>query len=247
MPPADPADRSTPAGRPPPGAPLPVQLHLDGRSCLVVGAGPVAARRTRALLAAGAAVTVVAPDLDPSLEELDSAGLIREHRREFRVEDLEAGVGERNLLVVTATGDDEVDQLVGAEAASRGVLVNRADEASAGDLSFSAVVRRGPVSLAVGSDGRAPAVSRWLAQLLDDRLDELIGLGPEGYEVLVSVVEEVRLELRSRRRSYEGEGTGVTSDRLNWRAALDGSILELIDQGRRAEAKERLLACLSSS
>lgn len=245
MPPADAADVPTSAGQASPGAPLPVLLHLSDRPCLVVGGGPVAARRTRALLDAGARVTVVAPDLDPALEELAGAGSVRVERREFRSEDLEAGP--RPALVVTATGDSEVDRAVGDAAAARGVLVNRADDAASGDLSFPAVVRRGPVTVAVGSGGRAPAVSRWLAQVLEDRLDDLLGLGPEGYEVLVDLVEEVRSELRDRRSPTEREGTGVTAGPLNWRAALDGSILELIDQGRRAEAKERLLACLSSS
>jgi siroheme synthase-like protein len=211
----------------------------------VVGGGPVAARRTEALLAAGAAVTVVAPELDPALESLAESGSIEVRHRPFRTEDVDGGGS--LVLVVTATGDDQVDRLVGERAAARGILVNRADDGPAGDLSFPAVVRRGPVSVAVGSGGRAPAVSRWLARLLDDRLDELIGLGPEGYGQLVELVEEVRVELRDRGSSGAGEGTGVTPGPLNWRAALDGSILGLIDQGRRAEAKERLLACLSSS
>jgi len=247
VPPAEAADAPTPAGRGVPGAPLPVQLHLAGRPCLVVGGGAVAARRVRTLLDAGAVVTVVAPDLDPALEALIDDGPVHLHRRGFRPGDLDPDGGGRFALVVTATGDPEVDRAVGEQAASAGVLVNRADEASAGDLSFPAVVRRGPVTVAVGSAGRAPTVSRWLAQLLEERLDELLGLGPEGYEVLVDLVEEVRTELRDRRRQGDGEGTGVTPDALNWRAALDGSILDLIDQGRRAEAKERLLACLSSS
>jgi precorrin-2 dehydrogenase/sirohydrochlorin ferrochelatase len=256
VPPADAADPTTPAGRPSPGAPLPVLLHLDGRQCLIVGGGPVAARRARTLLAAGARVVVVAPELDGSLEELAGGGPHDDPRPgphsgprlEVRRRRVETGDVQGMALVVTATGDPDVDAWVAGQAAAHGALVNRADDGPAGDVSFPAVVRQGPVTIAVGSEGRAPAVSRWLAEQLDGRLDELIGLGPEGYEVLVDLVEEVRSELRSAGSSADGgRGTGVTPAAPNWRAAFDGSILDLIDQGRRAEAKERLLACLSSS
>jgi siroheme synthase-like protein len=124
-----------------------------------------------------------------------------------------------------------------------GALVNRADDAAEGDVSFGAAVRRGAVTVSVSTDGRAPAVARRLAEVLDEGLDGLTGLAPEGYEQLVEIVEEVRAELAAGRTA----ATGVTPGRLDWRAALDATILDLVNQGRRAEAKERLLACLSSS
>jgi precorrin-2 dehydrogenase / sirohydrochlorin ferrochelatase len=200
---------------------------------VVVGAGPVGARRARTLLDAGAEVVVVAPEVDPSLEPLEAAGGLRVLRRPFEEQDLAGAV-----LVVAATGVAAVDERVGAAAGALGIPVNRADDATRGDLAFPSAVHRGPVTLAVSTAGRSPVVARWVAGLLGDGLDELIGLGPHGYELLVEVVESVGRRLRE-------AGTGVTS--ADWRRALDRSILELIDQGRVAEAKERLLACLSSS
>jgi siroheme synthase-like protein len=217
---------------------LAVQLRVTGRRCVVVGGGGVGTRRARALAAAGADVLVVAPEVHPALRELVDSGSVRLRAGEFDEGDL-AGA----LLVVAATGVRAVDERVGAAAGAAGVPVNRADDAARGDLAFPAVVRRGPVSVAVSTGGRAPAAARWLAERLDGGMDALTGLGPQGYGLLVEIVEEVRQELRA---EHAG-GRGVTPEAPDWRTALDGTILELMNQGRRAEAKERLLACLSSS
>lgn len=223
---------------PPAEASLPLQLRVAGRRCVVVGAGTVAGRRARTLSEAGAEVLVVGPDPDSAVAELAGAGAVELAPRPFRDDDVHGA-----FLVVAATGVLDVDERVGSLAAAAGALVNRADDAAAGDVAFPAVVRRGPVSLAVSTNGRAPAVARRLAELLDEGVDGLIGLDAAGYGVLVEIVDEVRTELRS----GGADRTGVTPGPVDWRSALDRSILDLIVQGRRAEAKERLLACLSSS
>lgn len=238
-----------------------LQLRVQGRRCVVVGAGGVGVRRALALLDAGARVRVVAPQVDPRLdallaslhepgsdprpdEDLDAeqgaappdAGGLELLRREFRADDLDGA-----LLVVVATGVPEVDAEVTRAARERNVLVNHASEAASGDVSFPATVRRGEVTFAVATGGRAPAVARWVAARLDANLDEITGLDAARLDELVDLVAEVRAELRA------GDGPAPGDTLLNWREALDKSILDLIGTGRRAEAKERLLACLSSS
>jgi siroheme synthase-like protein len=233
---------------PDPATPLPVQLDVRGRRCVVVGAGPVGARRAATLVEAGAAVEVVAPRVSPPVRALAEQLAIVVHQRGFEPTDLDGA-----LLVVAATGVEAVDEAVSMAAAPRGVLVNRADRAGRGNLTFPAVVRRGPVRVAVSTGGAAPAVARLLAAVLDEQLDTVLGLDLDDLSTLVEVVEEVRAQLGE--QSYAGptqvDGTardeGVTPGPLDWRSALDASILDLIRQGRRAEAKERLLACLSSS
>ena len=261
MPDATVPDAGDPAsgapGDPAPDTGLSVQLDVRDRRCVVVGGGPVATRRARSLQLAGARVTVVAAAITTELRALDDEGILQVHRREFRQSDLDpadpadpAGPhgADRVVLVVTATDDPAVNAAVAERAAALGALVNRADDAPAGDVSFPSVLRRGSVTIAVSTG--VPVASQWVAGRLDEALEQLLGLDDQGLDRLVAVLSEVRRELR--RGAGPGSGSaehgerGVTEGPADWLSALDGSILELIHQGRTAEAKERLLACLSS-
>jgi len=235
---------------------LSVELRVAGRRALVVGGGPVGARRARSLAHAGARVQVVTLRRSAALQSLVDDGSMPERPgivvsdRAFVDADLDPVAGEAVQLVVTATDRPELNERIAALARSRGVLVNRADDAAAGDLTFSAVRDRGPVRVAVTTGGASPTVARWAAQRLDDQLDAVLGLDADGLAVLVEVVQEVREELGLAGAARGGApgmlGGGTRRELVDWRSALDGSILELIHRGRRAEAKERLLACLSS-
>src|SRR6185503_6359427 len=104
----------------------PLLLDLAGRRAVVVGGGPVAARRAGALVDAGADVVVVAPDVCEDLAELVAAGRVRLERREYLPGDL-AGA----WLAHTATGDRATDSAVAAEAERLRVWCVRADDAAA--------------------------------------------------------------------------------------------------------------------
>ncbi len=140
---------------------LPAVLRVCERRCLVVGGGPVALRRVRGLLEAGAAVTVVAPRIDDAL----AAMAVTLHRRPFEPEDLDG-----MFLVVAATDSSAVNAQVAAEAASRRVLVNRTDDPEAGDVTIPAHARRGPITVAVDTGGISAAAA---AAIRDELLDQL--------------------------------------------------------------------------
>ncbi|HWM19002.1 MAG TPA: bifunctional precorrin-2 dehydrogenase/sirohydrochlorin ferrochelatase [Ilumatobacteraceae bacterium] len=144
----------------------PVVLDLHGVRVLVVGAGPVAVRKISGLVIAGADVRVVAPEID---EQLDTAPLRTQigdlRRRHYETGDLE-GV----RLVVTATGIEEVDAAVAADARARGIWVNAADQPADCDLILPAIARQGSISVAVSTDGKSPA----LAANLRDRIASLL-------------------------------------------------------------------------
>ena len=207
-------------------APLyPVNLVVDGRRSLVVGGGPVAARKAAGLAACGAEVHVVATRVGAEVRALEGAGVTWEERPYQRGE----VAGYR--LAVSATGDPEVDGAVFEDGEAAGVWVNSADDPARCSFTLPAVLRRGPVTVAVATGGHSPALAAWLR----DRLGT--DLGPE-YEVLAGLLSAQRDALRAEGRSTEG---------LNWRSALDSDMLELIRSGHLQQAKERLQACLSSS
>ncbi len=236
----------------PESAQLSVQLTVTGRSCIVVGGGPVALRRTRSLLQAGAQVVVVAPLLEPGFQELTETNQLQICQREFEPTDLApdtSAPGDHSglpMLVVVATDNSEVNDYVGALCIAAGVLVNRADLAQAGDLVFPAIVRWGKVCLAVSNSVGSPALSKWVAERVDASLESVLGLSAEEGEQLAQVILEVRQALNAAQSVSGKTRRDVTSGVPDWRSALDESILVLVRTGRCAEAKERLLACLSS-
>jgi siroheme synthase-like protein len=137
-------------------------LDLGGRDCLVVGGGRVAAEKARGLLECGAAVTVVAPDVDAELESLD----VRIMRRRFTRSDV---VG--RFLVIAATSERAVNAAVSDAAAGLATLCNVADDPELCSFILPAVTRRDPISVAVSTGGASPA----LAKRIRDDIARLIG------------------------------------------------------------------------
>jgi precorrin-2 dehydrogenase/sirohydrochlorin ferrochelatase len=205
-----------------PVAQYPVNLIVEGRACLVVGGGTVARRKVEGLLACGARVTVVAPTVSPDVEALP----VTVHTRPYRSP--EAG---DYRLVIAATDDPAVNRTVFEDGEAAGVWVNSADEPSSCSFTLPAVVRRGPILVAVSTGGRSPAMATWLRR----RFEAEIG---EEYEVLLQLLSEVRVGMKAEGRSTDG---------LDWLSALDSNMLELIRAGDVSQARERLQACLSSS
>jgi precorrin-2 dehydrogenase/sirohydrochlorin ferrochelatase len=121
----------------------PVYLDLVGVPVLVVGAGPIAARKVAGLVAAGAAVTVVAPTVS---DAMDRASVVEVRERPFDRADL-AGM----RLVVTATGRADVDAAVAGAATAAGIFVNAADQPEDCSFILPAIARNGPPSVAVST------------------------------------------------------------------------------------------------
>lgn len=148
----------------------PLFLDLTGRPCLLVGGGAVAERKVRGLLDAGARVTVVAPDLTAVLRGLAEGGSLTWIGRPFEPSDLE-GMD----LAFVATSDPAVNRTAAREARGRHVRVNVADDPAACDFQVPAVIRRGPVALAVSTAGSSPALAAWLRDRLGEAIPERLG------------------------------------------------------------------------
>lgn len=201
----------------------PVNLVLEGRPVLVIGGGAVATSKAVELVACGADVTVIAPDVT---EELRALPRVTVHQRRYEAGDL-AGF----RLVVSATGDPEVNRAVLAEGEAAGIWVNGVDDPDNAAVTLPARIRQGDLLITFSTRGRSPAVSSWLRQRFSEEF------GPE-YATLIDIVGEERDRIHAEGRTTEG---------LDWRTALDSGMLDLIREGRLAEAKERLQACLSLS
>jgi len=140
---------------------LPIMLKLAGRRCLIVGGGPVALRRARAMLACDAHVVVIAPQLAPDFETLD----VETHLRKYKASDLKDA-----RLVVTATDDPRLNARIALQAERHGVLVNRADDAKQGDFTVPAHRHEGPLTVAVHAGGVSASAG---AQIRDQLLAAL--------------------------------------------------------------------------
>lgn len=175
----------------------PVVLDLTDVAVLVVGAGPIAARKVAGLAAAGARVRVVAPDVGP---ELDPTLVAELRRRAYRPEDLD-GV----RLVVTATGEPDVDHAVAADARAAGLWVNAADQPADCSFILPAVARRGRLSISVSTDGASPALARRLRD--------------HAATLLTDDVVALAAELAERRR--EVHAAGASTEDVDWAALID--------------------------
>ena len=139
-------------------APLfPLFLKLTGRRVVLVGAGVVATEKLRHLLDAGADVTVVAPEIAPAIE----ASPVTLVRRGFEAADLD------EAWLVVAAAPPDVNRRVAAAAAERRIFVNAVDDPAAASAYAAAVLRRDQLTLAISTDGAAPALAGLFREALD--------------------------------------------------------------------------------
>lgn len=146
----------------------PSGLRLEGRKVVVVGGGQVAQRRVPGLIAVGAVVSVVSPDVTPALEGLAGAGEVTWLRRDFEDTDLDGA-----WYVVAATDDPGVNAEVGRSAEARHTFCVRSDDATAGSAWTPAVGRHGEVTVAVLGDQRESRDPRRTAALRDRIIERL--------------------------------------------------------------------------
>lgn len=142
---------------------LPVILKLSGRRCLIVGGGKVALRRAEGLVSVGAEVTVIAPTCAPEFASLANVTCIE---RAFVDADLE-GV----FLVVIATDNRQLNDHINELANTHHVLVNRADDPDAGDISIPAHAHCGPITVAVHTNRISASAAATIRDQLLEHVD----------------------------------------------------------------------------
>jgi precorrin-2 dehydrogenase / sirohydrochlorin ferrochelatase len=201
----------------------PIFLDLTGRRCIVIGGGAIAERKIEGLLAAGAEITVVSPEISEGLRLLFAQRSIKHVSRKYENGDLS---GYR--LAFVATDDPATAAAVFSEARASGIWVNCADVPSCCDFILPAVIRRGELAVAVSSGGASPAATRAIREELESYLTQ-------EFAQLVQTASEVRADLRQRSIHARAE---------SWNEALKGEFRLLLRQGKAAEAKQLLLTQL---
>ena len=207
---------------------FPLFLDLRGRRVLMVGGGAVARRKVASLLDTGAEVVVGAPRLDPALVVLAEAGRISVLAGRFDPAWLDGA-----WLAIAASDDPAVNRGVAEEGARRRVPVNVVDDATASSVHLPAVVRRGPLQVAISSGGGAPLLARHLRELFEAQLDESLGS-------FARLLSEQRARIRSVLREPQAR-------RGFFRRLLAGPVAGLLRRGDAVAAEAELLAELGDA
>lgn len=141
---------------------LPLFIDLRKKPCLVVGAGSIAAAKLTSLLQCGAHVEVVSPRAVREITERACSGEITWHQRSFVPADVRG-----KFLVIAATGSVRTNQAVFRACTKQGILCNSVDDPRHCGFFFPAVVRRGPLQIAISTGGRSPAFAARLKRELE--------------------------------------------------------------------------------
>jgi uroporphyrin-III C-methyltransferase / precorrin-2 dehydrogenase / sirohydrochlorin ferrochelatase len=201
---------------------FPIFIRLAKEPVVVVGGGEVAARKIDLLLRAGASVTVVAPELIPSLTEQVAAGLISHIAAEFHPDHL---VGAR--LAIGATDKRSVNAWVAHHAERLNIPVNVVDDRELSRFIVPAIVDRSPVIIAVGSSGDAPVLTRRLRERLESLVPQRLGALAKLAGKLRPLVKAKLEEPSARRRFWEKFFDGpLAADVLAGREQADAESVE---------------------
>jgi siroheme synthase-like protein len=210
-------------------------LRLKGRRCIVVGGGDIGLEKVEGLLACDADVTLVAPEAHPALVELSLEGSITWQRREYESGDLDGA-----LIVIAATNDTDTNVRVFEDAENRAMLVNVVDVPPLCNFILPAIVRTGPLAVAISTAGASPA----LAKRMKREIGEQFG---EPYATLAVLLNDARgwakatlPTYQDRKQFFEGIVNGDPDPVELLREGQETQVLALIEA-----AKERAASALA--
>jgi precorrin-2 dehydrogenase / sirohydrochlorin ferrochelatase len=206
-------------------------LRLKGRRCVVVGGGDIGLEKIEGLLACDADVTLVAPEAHPALVELSLEGSITWERREYESSDLQGA-----LIVIAATNDTDINVRVFEDAENRAMLVNVVDVPPLCNFILPAIVRTGPLAVAISTAGASPA----LAKRMKREIGEQFG---EPYATLAVLLNDARgwakatlPTYQDRKQFFEGIVNGEPDPIALLRDGDVQGVRELIELARRTYA-----------
>jgi uroporphyrin-III C-methyltransferase / precorrin-2 dehydrogenase / sirohydrochlorin ferrochelatase len=195
---------------------LPMFAKLEGRPVLLVGGGEVALRKARQLLAAGARLTLISPELEAGFHEF--SGRFTHLAERFTPAHLTG-----QILVVAATDDLEVNALVYQSANRLGLFVNVVDDPARSSFIFPSIIDRSPIMVAVSSGGKAPVLVRLLRERLESLLPRHLGGLAELSGRIRGRAKQVLASISDRRRFWErafaSNTLGSLVEKQDWQGA----------------------------
>ncbi len=206
----------------------PVFLDLRDRSCVVIGEDAEAREKAKALVEAGARVTVICRDIVDAFAEMAGRGEIALYTRPYQDGDLAGAF----LAIAATTHDRQLSEAIHREALQERVLLNVVDITELCTWIYPALVRRGDATIAISTNGRSPAMASFLRREVDRAL-------PSEYAMLVDVLAEVREEIRN---------VGQRPPSQLWQDALDDdAVRDLLRSGDQRALHVRLREILTDS
>ena len=178
---------------------FPIFLSISGKPCFIVGGGPVAYRKACDLLDAGADITVIAANPSQEIVELSESWRIRLKTKRFEPNDIKEA-----FLVFAATDDSSVNALIAETAERNGALINVVDTPELCGFFSGAVVKRGPLKIAISTGGCSPGTARQIRMELED-------LYPESYCDFIEAAGEMRHYILSQENISPGEKKSALS------------------------------------
>jgi siroheme synthase-like protein len=204
-------------------------LRLTGRRCVVVGGGEVGLEKVEGLLACDGRVVLIAPEAEPALRELAAEGSIEWVRREYETGDLES-----TFIAIAATSDTDVNIRVYEDAERRAMLVNVVDVPPLCNFILPAIVRTGPLAIAISTAGASPALAKRMKT-------EIAAAYGEPYARLAVLLNDVRgwakgtlPTYQDRKAFFEGIVNGDPDPIALLRAGDAAGVRELIAAAMRA-------------
>ncbi|MGQ9487582.1 MAG: precorrin-2 dehydrogenase/sirohydrochlorin ferrochelatase family protein [Armatimonadota bacterium] len=204
----------------------PVFLDLRERDCLVIGGGEVAANKIRALLDAGAQVTVVAPEATEQIRCWHQQGMLYWDCRNACPEDMQG-----YFLVIATTDDTPLHQQLCQRAIAQNQLFNAVDEPEHCNFITPAVAQSGPVQVAVSTSGCSPL----LAQQLRDQIRE---------HILAESIGSLAQFLGERRALVKKQIVGSRRHQRFWQMVVESPVPELLSRHEVDQAHEVFLRLL---
>jgi uroporphyrin-III C-methyltransferase/precorrin-2 dehydrogenase/sirohydrochlorin ferrochelatase len=207
---------------------LPIFTKLDNKPVVIIGGGEVAVRKARALLKAGARLTVVAPEFDETMLSLAHTNNVILVTSRFTPEHLHGA-----MLVIAATDNDAVNQAVFESAEAQHIFVNVVDDQPKCSFIFPSIIDRDPITIAISSSGTAPVLARRLREKLETLIPQHVG-------PLAKLVGTFRDKVKAR-------FTHLADRRQFWESVFDSPVVSEVQSGNLDAANSLLDSMLDNA